>query len=257
MDDLSAHLIAALLAALRIAPAFAYGGPFTLLRIPVTIRMLLALSLSLWLVAARPEATLATVVRPDAAFVTLAAGELVVGMAIALCLQLAFAAILWGGRVVDIQAGFGLAVLADPVTQSEMPLAGTVFVYAAAAVFFTMGGAHDLIALWAASYDALPLGHGVMAGDMRALSALMGSLFSIGIGLFGVVMLVLFLLDLAIAFMSRTLPQMNVLVLGFQVKAMAMLVTLPIALALAGGLFVRILRTALEGAPAVLGMAGG
>lgn len=242
--------------ALRIAPCFAYGGPFTLLRIPVTIRMLLALSLALWLVSARGDATTA-VVRSGASMVTLAFGELLVGIGIALCLQLAFAAIVWAGRVTDFQAGFGLAVLADPATQTEMPLAGTVFAYGAAAAFFTMGGAHDLLALWAASYDALPMGHGVLMGDMRALSALMGTLFAMGIGLFGVVMLVLFLLDLAIAFMSRTLPQMNVLVLGFQVKAMAMLVTLPIALALAGGLFVRILRTALEGAPAVLGMAGG
>ena len=248
--------MAALLVALRIAPCFAYGGPFTLLRIPVTIRMLLALSLALWLVSARGDATTA-VVRSGASMVTLAFGELLVGIGIALCLQLAFAAIVWAGRVTDFQAGFGLAVLADPATQTEMPLAGTVFAYGAAAAFFTMGGAHDLLALWAASYDALPMGHGVLMGDMRALSALMGTLFAMGIGLFGVVMLVLFLLDLAIAFMSRTLPQMNVLVLGFQVKAMAMLVTLPIALALAGGLFVRILRTALEGAPAVLGMAGG
>jgi flagellar biosynthetic protein FliR len=248
--------MAALLVALRIAPCLAYGGPFTLLRIPVTIRMLLALSLALWLVSARGDATTA-VVRSGASMVTLAFGELLVGIGIALCLQLAFAGILWAGRATDFQAGFGLAVLADPATQTEMPLAGTVFAYGAAAVFFTMGGAHDLLALWAASYDALPMGHGVLMGDMRALSALMGTLFAMGIGLFGVVMLVLFLLDLAIAFMSRTLPQMNVLVLGFQVKAMAMLVTLPIALALAGGLFVRILRTALEGAPAVLGMAGG
>ena len=57
-----------------------------------------------------------------------------------------------------------------------MPLAGTVFAYAAAAIFFAMGGAHDLIALWAASLDALPLGHGLLAGDVQALSALMGTL---------------------------------------------------------------------------------
>ena len=249
-------MIAALLLALRIAPALAYGGPFTLLRVPVTIRMLLGLSLALWLVAARPEATV-SVVRAGASLLSLAVGELFVGMAVALCLQLAFAGILWAGRVVDIQAGFGLATLADPATQAEMPLAGTVFAYAAAAIFFTMGGAHDLIALWAASLDALPLGHGMLAGDVSALSRLMGTLFAMGVGLFGVVMLVLFLLDLAIAFMSRTLPQMNVLLLGFQVKSMATLVMLPIALAVSGGLFLRLLRTALQGMPGLLGQGGG
>lgn len=255
MEDFAAPLVAALMVTLRIAPALAYGGPFMLLRVPVTIRVLLALSLALWLVAGRPAQTV-EVVRAGRSLLSLAAGEAFVGLAIALCLQLAFAAILWAGRAVDIQAGFGLATLADPATHAEMPLAGTVFAYAAAAIFFAMGGAHDLIALWAASLDALPLGHGLLAGDVHALSALMGALFAMGIGLFGAVMLVLFLLDLTVAFMSRTLPQMNVLLLGFQVKAMATLVLLPIALALSGGLFLRLLRTALAGLPGLLGQGG-
>ncbi|MDD3800111.1 MAG: flagellar biosynthetic protein FliR [Novosphingobium sp.] len=256
MDDLTARLVAALLVALRVAPALAYGGPFTLLRVPLTMRVLLALVLALWLVAGRPAATV-DVVRSGASLLSLAAGELLVGIAIALCLQLAFAAILWAGRAVDIQAGFGLAMVADPTTQAQMPLAGTVFAYGAAAVFFTMGGAHDLIALWAASLDALPMGHGLLAGDMQALSALAGTLFAMGIGLVAIVMLVLFLLDLTIAFMSRTLPQMNVLLLGFQVKSMATLLTLPVALAVSAGIFVRLLRTALEGAPGLLGQGTG
>lgn len=256
MEDITAKLLAAVLVTLRIAPTFAYGGPFTLLRVSVIMRVLLALSLGLWLVGGHPAET-SDVVISGANLLSLAAGELFIGIAIALCLQLAFAAILWAGRVVDIQAGFGLAMIADPTTQAQMPLAGTVFAYAAAAVFFTMGGAYDLIALWAASLEALPMGHGVLAGNVNALAALTSTLFALGIGLVGVVMLVLFLLDLTIAFMSRTLPQMNVLLLGFQVKSMATLLTLPIALALSGAIFVKIIRVALESAPGLLGQGGG
>jgi flagellar biosynthetic protein FliR len=39
---------------------------------------------------------------------------------------------------------------------------------------------------------------------------------------------------------------MNVLLLGFQVKALATLALLPVAFALSGAVFVRLLRTALE-----------
>ena len=74
--------------------------------------------------------------------------------------------------------------------------------------------------------------------------------------LFALVMLVLFLLDLAIAFMSRTLPQMNMLLLGFQVKSIAMLATLPVALALSTGLALRLLRLAVERALGLLGAGG-
>ena len=171
-------------------------------------------------------------------------------------LQIAFAAILWAGGAVDIQAGFGLAMVADPTTAAQMPLAGTIFAYAAALVFFAMGGPYDLLALWSASLDALPLGHSVMAGNMTALGALLSASFGAALGLFGIVMLVLFLLDIAIAFMSRTLPQMNMLLIGFQVKPIAMLVTLPIALGLSTGVALRLLRMAIESAPRLLDSAG-
>jgi flagellar biosynthetic protein FliR len=54
------------------------------------------------------------------------------------------------------------------------------------------------------------------------------------------------MIDYAIALVSRTLPQMNVLFLGFQVKALATLVVLPIALAGSAALFLRMFRFALD-----------
>ncbi|MGC1468444.1 MAG: flagellar biosynthetic protein FliR, partial [Sphingorhabdus sp.] len=184
--------------------------------------------------------------------ISMALGELMVGGSIALALQLVFAAILWAGQVLDIQAGFGLAMVADPTTHAQMPLAGTVFAYAGAAVFFATGAQFDLLAIWAQGLQTMPLGYGVARPDMAALGVFMGSLFAIAMGLVAIVMLVLFLLDIAIAFMSRTLPQMNVLLFGFQVKSMAMLVTLPIAMSLSASLFFRLIRMGLSEAPTLL-----
>ena len=237
-------LTATLLVALRLAPVLAFAQPFTLLRVPVLARVLMAIGLSLWLVDARPALTSDRLAGQG--LIGLLFGELAVGVAIALALQLAFAAILWAGQVLDFQAGFGLATLADPTTQNEQPLAGTVLAYAAAAVFFTTGAQYDLLALWIASLEALPLGYGMLEPDMAALGSYIGGLFFVALGLVGATMLAIFLADLVIAFLSRTLPQMNVLVLGFQVKAMVTLVLLPATLALAGAGIVRIIRLALE-----------
>jgi flagellar biosynthetic protein FliR len=88
---------------------------------------------------------------------------------------------------------------------------------------------------------------------MPALTSYIGSLFFLAMGLIGATMLAIFLADIVIAFLSRTLPQMNVLLLGFQVKAMVMLVTLPISIALGGALFVRIVRLALAAPPTYWG----
>jgi flagellar biosynthetic protein FliR len=255
VEELTFRLTAILLASLRVAPTLAFAPPFTLLRVPVPVRVLFALALAVALVGGAPAASLAAL-EQGRSLLSLATGELVIGIAVALSFQIAFAAILFAGRAVDVQAGFGFAALADPTTGADMPLAGTIFAYAAGLIFFTTGGPYDLVALWHASLAAVPLGHAMIAGDMHALEALLGSAFAIALGLFGVVMLVLFLLDLAIAFMSRTLPQMNMLLLGFQVKPITMLLTLPLALALSTSITLRLLRLALESAPRLLGAGG-
>ena len=242
MSGIASVWIASLLVTLRLAPTLVFAPPFTLMRIPASVRVLLAVALSFWVVDARPELTSMRIMGQPLPGLVL--GELVIGISIALSLQLAFAAIMWAGRVLDIQAGFGLAMLADPTTNAQIPLAGTILAYAAAMVFFTIGAQYDLLALWLASVEKLPIGYGVIRPDVAALAQYLSSVFFVAIGLVGAAVLAIFLADLVIAFLSRTLPQMNVLLLGFQVKAILMIVTLPIAIGLAGALFLRLVRIA-------------
>lgn len=234
-----------LLVSLRLGPTLAYAQPFTLLRVPTSIRLVLGMTIAAWLVAANPDTTSrAVAAAPD--LLWLAVGELVLGIGLALGLQLAFAALLTAGRTIDIQAGFGLAVLVDPTTRNQLPLVGTVFAYAAAAVFFDIGGPDDLLAIWSHSVAEIPVGAFGTGHDPTALIGYCSRVFLVAIGLAGLVLLVLFLLDIAIAFLSRTLPQMNVMLLGFQIKAIATIAVLPIAIGLSGALFARLMRAAIE-----------
>lgn len=251
MVTLVDQAVAILLLTLRVVPALAFSQPFTLLRVPAIVRVLLSIALAAWLVTANPATTWQADFRHNGvAFAAIS--ELVLGIGLSLSLQFAFAALLMIGRAIDIQAGFGLAALVDPTTKSQLPLAGTVFAYAAAAIFFAGDGPVDLLAIWSASVQAVPLGSGALDGDIGRVLGYLSVSFVIACGLGGSIMLALFLADIAIAFMSRTLPQMNVLLLGFQVKAMVMLALLPAAVGLAGSLFVRLLRTALDTAPLVM-----
>jgi flagellar biosynthetic protein FliR len=237
--------VATLLLSLRIVPTLAFAQPFTLIRIPAMVRVGLAIALAAWLVAGNPAATWRAP-PPAGGWVALAAGELLLGTALALALQLAFAALLVAGRTIDIQAGYGLAVLVDPSTRAQLPLVGTILAYAAGAVFFATEGPARLLAIWAASLERAPMGSALTATDPQVLIGYVSGVFLIALGLAGLLLVVLLVLDLAIAFMSRTLPQMNVLLLGFQVKTLATMIVLPIALALSGSLFVTILSSAFD-----------
>lgn len=244
MTDLGAYLEACLLVSLRIVPTLAFAPPFTLLRIPATVRLLVAMAFAATMVSAFPAQTSGQVRQTE--MIAMAATELLIGVGLALALQLAFAALMTAGRTIDLQAGYAYSLIADPTGRGQLPLVGSVFAYAMAAIFFATGGAENLLAIWAASLQRLPVGGIVGAEALPNLIAYVGSCFLIAFAAGGLILLVLFLIDLAIAFMSRTLPQMNVLFLSFQVKTLATLVLLPIALASSASLFLRLVRFALD-----------
>lgn len=242
MEALVADLHRVLLASMRIGPLFAFAPPFTLLRVPTPIRLLLVLALSAALLRLSPGPT------PTAmpGFLVAALGELSLGIGLALALQLAFSAIGMAGRALDIQAGFGLAFLIDPTTKAQTPLIGAIFSYAAAAVFFATSAPYDLLATLALSFEKIPLGTAFAARSLGDLVAFFGAVSILALGIVGLAMLILFLIDLVIALMSRTLPQMNVLVLGFQVKSLATLFLLPATIGLSLASIARIVRLATE-----------
>lgn len=244
-NELSQNLYLLFFTSLRIAPVLAFAPPFTLVRIPPTIRVMLGFSLAGLFLFADP-AGIPPPSGSQALMAIMAGSELFIGCVIALTLQLAFAAMLVAGRAIDIQAGFGLAAVVDPTSGNQMPLIGTLFTYAAGAVFFSIGGASDLLSIWAHSLVLLPPGSVLPVPDLPALLGFLSAAFFIAIGLAGTVLLALFLIDLSVAFLSRTLPQMNVLLIGFQVKTLAVLAALPLAIAFSASTFFRLVRLALD-----------
>ena len=238
----------ALLLSLRVAPVLAFAPPFTLVRLPRTFRMLLSLGVAACLVAANPAAAMLRDTGAGALLVT-GAMELMLGIVFMVAFQLSFAALQVAGRTVDIQAGFGMSLLIDPTTRGSMPLTGTLFVYAAAAIFFAADGHAELLRLMAAALDAIPLGHWQIFESPAPLISFISLSFLCAFGVAGGVMLALLLCDLAITFLSRTVPQMNVLVLGFQVKTIVYFLVLPIVFATSGALLARMTRITLETLP--------
>lgn len=237
-------MLAILFASLRLGPMFAFAPPFTLIRVPAAARATLVVAIAACLPFRAGALAL------DAGGILIAAiGELALGIAMALPLQLAFGVIAMAGRALDIQAGFGLAFLFDPKTKAQTPLIGALFGYAAAVAFFLGDGATQVVAIVGAGFVQVPVGQASGTFEAGPLLELLGTLSVLSLGLIGLAATVLFLIDLAVALMSRTMPQMNMLVFGFQVKAMATLLLLPATIGLAGAGIVRILRLAIEAIP--------
>lgn len=249
-DAFSAWLTATLLISLRISPVLAFAPPFILTRTPALIRVLLALGLAGLMAGTVPGA--ATAITGAGPMAAAAARELFLGSMFVLAFQAAFGALYVAGRTVDIQAGFGLAALVDPTSRAQTPLVGSIYAYAAGAVFFGMNGHLDLMRIIAASLETVPLGQAGLPQDLGPLTAFLGAVFATAFGVAGGVILVLFLADAAIALISRTAPQLNVLVLGFQVKTLLLMVALPLTLGVSGALLARMASTILQALPVLI-----
>ena len=240
-----------MLLGLRVAPVFAFAPPFSLLKLPLLFRLLLGLGLAASLTAASSPGRFVSEVSLSW-LVPAALRELLLGVLIVLTFQLVFAALYFAGRTIDVQAGFGLALLIDPTSRAQMPLVGTLFAYGAAALFFAFDGHLDLLRIISASLEAFPIGQWVMPASLDRLAAFMSAAFLAAFGVAGASIGILFMIDLTIALLVRTVPQMNALLLGLQIKAVVLLLVLPVSFALGGMVLLRMMRMILEAIPRLM-----
>lgn len=236
------------LLALRLGPPLVFAPPFSLTRTPVVSRVLLALGLAGVMLAWRPSALEGLATTPGS-LVAGAARELFLGGTFALAFQLAFAALAFAGRTVDVQAGLGLAALINPTTRAQESLVGALFALATGAVFFALDGHVQFFAIVSASLDAVPVGAWRGPASLAPLLLFLSSAFFTAFGVVGAAVLAMLLGDLTVAALSRAAPQMNALVLGLQVKTLILLAVLPLCLGAGGALLVRLVRLTLDVLP--------
>lgn len=245
VDQFTLWALSSFALSLRIAPVFLFAPPFTLMKVPPLFLWLMGMAFAAMLATAFP----ATTRLPDAQPATLIIActrELSVGLVPVLCLRLMFGALYMAGRTLDIQAGFGLSLLIDPTTKGQMPLIGTIFAYLAGASFFAMNGHHDLIRFFAASLELVPLGGDRQTINLVALTSYMFTVFFMAFGVGAAAILVLFIADISIAALSRTVPQLNALLLGIQIKALLVIFALMAAFGLSGVVLVKMCTLALQ-----------
>ena len=234
--------LAVLLLTMRIGPAFTLAPPFSLMQTPVRVRVAMTLAIAACL--ATPVSI--SLMQNGAMLVIALASELLFGLAIAFALQAAFAALSFAGRMLDIQAGYGLATVIMPVSRTQSPLFGSVLTLVASVIFFATNGHLALIKLIARTLDVLPLGQVALPADPARYIRYFSVVMTMGFVATAAVSLTLLLVDLTIAFLSRTLPQMNALMLGLQVKTIVTLITLALSAGLLGPATLRLMQTSLE-----------
>lgn len=190
----------------------------------VTVRVLLTVALSVLLVGGLrlppPVQQPALELGPVLAGALL---ELAVGITLSFGVFAAFGAFSLAGKILDIQSGFGMGTVYDPVTRAGAPLFGTMLNMLGVVVFFGLDGHHAFLRGIAYSLQQVPPGSGLGSLALEPVLRQFGLMFSLGIALVIPVVLCLLLVETALAVVSRVLPQMNVFIIGIPVKIVAAL----------------------------------
>ncbi len=202
----------------RMVGLFLTAPVFSGSQIPVVIRSGLALALAS---VALPFVPVEVGAVPAALlpFVLAVGREILVGLAIGFAASLVFLGLQLAGEVIDVQMGFMMANVTDPSTNVTVPLMGQFLYLLAMLAFLALRGHHWLIRAIAESYRLVPLGGSTMReGLWTHGNLLVSEVFVQALQFGGPVVAALLLTEASMGLIGRTVPQMNILMLGFSVR---------------------------------------
>ncbi|MET0534883.1 MAG: flagellar biosynthetic protein FliR [Steroidobacter sp.] len=219
VDALMPWSLSVALLTVRLSVALVLSPPLSSYGIPVVVRVALTFVLAALTFAARSPAQSAAewAATPLALFMPVMA-EVFIGALLGLAAHIVLAALALAGRLLDVQIGFAIGSVFDPVTRASSNVLGALLTLLGVTLFFVSDAHVQLAMLVARSLDVLPLGQLPAFDDpLRPLLAA-GSMFTLGLALAAPVALALLFTDLAIGVASRNMPQINVLILAMPIK---------------------------------------
>ncbi|NLZ53293.1 MAG: flagellar type III secretion system protein FliR [Thermoanaerobacteraceae bacterium] len=145
--------------------------------------------------------------------------EFMTGITMGYAAFLLFSSLYLAGEIIDTEMGFGIVNVLDSQSNTQVPLMGNYFYIITILLFLTANGHHMLISAIMRSYDLLPLSEAIyQEGLLNTIIASFKDMFLLGIKVALPVVSVIFLTDLALGIIARTVPQMNVFIVGLPVK---------------------------------------
>ncbi len=142
--------------------------------------------------------------------------ETMVGLMLGVVPRVMFAAVELAGAIIGFQMGFSIANVVDPQTDVQVSVIGSFETVLATLLFVILDGHHVFFEAMATSYTHIPIkGFLFTANKIDFLLRLMGDLFIIAVKIGAPFIVALLMANIIMGFMARSIPQMNVFVVGF------------------------------------------
>lgn len=214
----------------RISAMVAVAPIFGARTIPVKVKLILSLALTLVIMPVVPTPPVVDPLSGAAVLITL--NQILIGAAMGLALQLLFAMFVMGGQIIAFQMGLGFASMVDPGSGTQVPVVSQFYVILLTLFFLAIDGHLIFINVVADSFHSLPIGTSSLSQEGLWTLVSWGSTLYAGavkIALPAIAALLLF--NLTFGIVTRSAPQFNIFSIGFPVTMVAgffiMMSTLP------------------------------
>jgi flagellar biosynthesis protein FliR len=201
-------------AALFAAPLF--GAAAVPMQVRVIVTGAVAVLVCAWLPVTVPPALL------SANGLLAVAAEVLVGLALGFVLQLAFTAPVIAAEVIGGTMGMSIATAADPNSGAHSPALGQYYSVTLILIFLGLGGHLQFLRLVVESYTALPPGAAWLGAErIAAVPQFAGTMLLAAVAIALPVTLVLLVVQLVAAVLSRSAPSLNLFSLGLPAGVLA------------------------------------
>jgi flagellar biosynthetic protein FliR len=159
------------------------------------------------------------------------AAEIALGACLGLIAQLLISSLEMAGHYIDTQMGFGIINILNPLSEHQTSTMGQFLQQIGTVLFLILGGHLFLIRALAGSFATVGPGGAHFGGDVMAMPAQVATemlliAFKVAAPAAGVLLAV----DVAFGIISRTMPQMNIMVVGMPLKIIVGMATMALLL---------------------------
>lgn len=145
--------------------------------------------------------------------------ELLFGLIIGVVLQLAFNVITFAGGQISFVMGFSMASAIDPQSGISMPIISQFLSLMALMVLFSLNLHHWMLMFIDKSLSAIPLGGFMITKNLFSyIIHAASNMFIVGFTIAFPLIALSWMADIIFGMLMKTMPQFNLLVIGFPIK---------------------------------------
>lgn len=157
------------------------------------------------------------------AYAVLVVAELIIGLSIGLGLTIFFTGMTVAGEMIGQIGGLTASQIFDPISGDQTPLLSRALNYFAITVFACVGGLRIMLVALLDTFESLPLGEGVMTDSIAIMFLkLLCISFGLAIRVSAPIILSVLVAMLVIGLLGKSLPQLNLMSVGFGINSMVM-----------------------------------